>query len=204
MLSYNEFYKWHPEVVKAVMLNAGNNKKIDYNALVFNQTDDLHKHYSYYFIGDVNTLMDASYNSTSQQYEYSEGKPKIKIDASKYNFKGFSRTPDGFEISIAWLNSGNDIAKLQKLPQIFEIDMYCTDGNFKRTKNSTTYGKYSVNTAMPLYRNPNDPYRHTYIYFDECGSYGYISLDIVLAEEDSRSENYGQMVLGLDIKPIYY
>ena len=201
MLSYNEFYKWHPEVVKAVMLNAGNNKKIDYNALVFNQTDDLHKHYSYYFIGDVNTLMDASYNSTmSQQYEYSDGKPKIKIKASKYNFKCFSRTPDGFEISIAWLNSGNDIAKLQKLPQIFEIDMYCTDGNFKRTKNSTTYGKYYTR----LDTNPNDPYRHTYMYFDECGYNGYISLDIVLAEEDSRSENYGQMVLGLDIHPIYF
>ena len=29
------------------------------------------------------------------------------------------------------------------------------------------------------------------------------TIRIVLADEDTRSENYGQMVLGLDIKPIF-
>jgi hypothetical protein len=29
------------------------------------------------------------------------------------------------------------------------------------------------------------------------------TIRIVLTDEDSRSENYGQMVLGLDIKPIF-
>jgi hypothetical protein len=35
------------------------------------------------------------------------------------------------------------------------------------------------------------------------GDAEYFTVRIILTEEDSRAENYGQMVLGLDIKPFF-
>jgi hypothetical protein len=201
MLSYNEFYKWHPEVVKAVMVNTMYNpsdrRPIDYprnySDLVFDQTNSKNRHYSYYFIGDVNSLMGNFHNSSpNQQYAYSIDKKKIRMHIMKSQLIG---NPSGFSIAISWLNSGSDIIKRHQLPQIFEIDLYCTDGNSKLTYNTST-------TDSQEAKDRNTSYRQTYAYFNECQNASSLMADIVLDEDYEDAENYGQIVLGVDIQPI--
>lgn len=203
MLSYNEFYKWHPEVVKAVVLNS-NKMPVKYDDLVFDQKDKKNLHHSYYFIGNVNTLM-KQYNDYPQGSEiYSSTKKEIRLHFSKTDLRGSvnSCNVDGFEASIAWLNSGNDIANLGGLPQKFEIEGYWRHGN--PNLSNDLHNNAGVDDSSVRYED------------DESAAYKHIIVDgrandhhplgftvrIVLTEEDSRSENYGQMVLGLDIKTL--
>jgi hypothetical protein len=204
MLSVNEFYKWHPEVVKAVLVNSlynpSNSNPLDepliYSNLVFNQADSENQHYSYYFIGDVNSLMGDFYNSSPhQQFAYSMDKKKIRLFIMKSLLKDGNITPSGFSIAISWLNSGSDITKRHQLPQIFEIDLYCTDGNGKLTLNTST-------TDSQEAKDRNTSYRQTYAYFDQCQNASSLMADIVLDEDYEDAENYGQIVLGVDIQPI--
>ena len=186
MLSYNEFYKWHPEVVKAVMLNlnqrTGNG--LNYNSLVFNQKDELNLHHSYYFIGDVNTLMKKNgFNPKEIKLSFSRVDLVRGTDLSYLNV-------DGFRVSISWLNSGNDIANLEKLPQNFDIYVYKEDGMNLRWLSDTenNIGK--------------SPFKTTWVDGFAMASSANFVVQILLNEEDPDSENYGQMVLGLDIMPI--
>ena len=103
--------------------------------------------------------------------------------------------PRGFSIAISWLNSGSDIIKRHQLPQIFEIDLYCTDGNGKLTLNTST-------TDSQEAKDRNTSYRQTYAYFDQCQNASSLMADIVLDEDYEDAENYGQIVLGVDIHPI--
>jgi len=195
MLSYNEFYKWHPEVVKAVMLNTTIYGNVDYNTFVFNQKDARSLHHSYYFIGDVNTLM-KKYNDYYSSHETTK---EIRLNFTHGDLVTGSGVDmddiDGFRVSISWLNSGNDIANLGKLPQDFDVYLYGKHGT------STSYLDWQSDTKDA---NKNSAFKSTYV--DGFGKYVNSNrrymIRIVLNEEDSRSENYGQMVLGLDIKPI--
>ena len=186
MLSYNEFYKWHPEVVKAVMLNlnqrTGNG--LNYNSLVFNQKDELNLHHSYYFIGDVNTLMKKNgFNQKEIKLSFSRGDLVRGTNLTYLNV-------DGFRVSISWLNSGNDIANLEKLPQNFDIYVYREDRKnlywLSDTENNIT----------------KSPFKTTLVDGFAMASSANFVVQILLNEEDPDSENYGQMVLGLDIMPI--
>ena len=124
MLSKNEFYKWHPEVVKAVMLNIKDAEMFNYEGLVgkrqSSQKDREYQHLSMYFVGDVNTLMKEAECEGRLDYCYSfisfEEKKQLTIKLSKSHLERFfdveERRLDGFRIAISWLNSGNDIANL--------------------------------------------------------------------------------------------
>ena len=200
MLSYNEFYKWHPEVVKAVIQNSNAYSLINYDNLVFNQKNKYNIHHSFYFIGDVNTLM-KPYTSLVDHYgdiPYS-GKKEIRlsfdVNALVYGSGISIDDIDGFDVSIAWLNSGNDIAKLGGLPQKFELITYGHTGTGDRMclQNSTTYFDND---------RKNTPFRSTGVAGFWSQSNRSFVVRIVLDEEDPRSENYGQMVLGLDIRPL--
>lgn len=203
MLSYNEFYKWHPEVVKAVIQNANSSGTINYNKLSFNQTDRYNLHHSYYFIGDVNTLMKTYTSSVTPRGDVSNlsGKKEIRLYFSisdLVNGSGISHNEvDGFYVSIAWLNSGNDIANLGKLPQRFEVMAYGAAGNQSSdyTLQNSTYETYDNGEWK------NTPYKYTSVDGFSGKSNQRFVVRIVLDEEDPRSENYGQMVLGLDIRP---
>lgn len=207
MLSTHDFYKWHPEVVKAVMINAKKAKKFDYNYLVTDQKDRDDYHFSYYFVGDVNTLMN-TYNDWPVGSVYNDGTRKeIRLDFSKLdliNGGGNTYEIDGFRVAIAWLNSGNDIANLHKLPQNFEICTYIRTGNPHMSSSITSEINSEFRTTT---KDDPDQQGNSYKYTDVEGfskndNIGF-TVRIVLDEEDSRSENYGQMVLGLDIKPIF-
>ena len=212
MLSTNEFYRWHPEVVKAVALNTWQRKGnadtrlIRYDDLVFNQSDENNRHFSYYFIGDVNTLMKEYKDSPNKTDIFCLSSCKeIRIDFSRNDLipNADARGFDGFNVSIAWLNSGNDIYNLGGIPQKFEIEVFSRWGNPNMSTSLShnaerivsSRGGYSENRE----ENPFKTIRVGGFYQDYNKDF---TLRIVLTDEDSRAENYGQMVLGLDIQPI--
>ena len=195
MLSYNEFYKWHPEVVKAVLVNRKlreGSKPLTYDDMVLDQTNPEKMHHSFYYIGDVNTLMNTYYDSGKKEIRLHFGRGELVGEHSD------ASSVDGFCATISWLNSGTDIYKYGKLPQNFEIYGYAKNGN--------------INMSSLHYQNKNDAsdwddslkgssYKRICV-ADGMGASEF-AIRIVLDEEDTRSENYGQMVLGLDIRPIF-
>ena len=216
MLSANEFYRWHPEVVKAVALNSWyeNEGKVGYRDLVFNQGDVDNMHISYYFIGDVNTLM-KEYDDSPAGSDLSGWRVHTKEIRFNFNRKqllagGDASLFEGFNISIAWLNSGNDIYNLGGLPQEFDIEVY-SKRNASNLENgdrawlrASTYGGHVTTPNYPNINQHGNPYKTCRVagYRDEDLEEDF-TVRIVLTDEDSRAENYGQMVLGLDIKPIF-
>ena len=193
MLSYNEFYKWHPEVVKAVLVNRKlreGSKSLTYDDMVLDQTDREKMHHSYYFIGDVNTLM-SNY-----------GKKEIRLDFSQYDLVPLgdgSDAVDGFCATISWLNSGTDIYNLHKLPQNFEIYGYAKNGSINLSNLESMWPEDASEWISSLERTS---YKRICVAGHAYKGHKF-ALRIVLDEEDTRSENYGQMVLGLDIRPIF-
>ena len=210
MLSANEFYKWHPEVVKAVAINGQYTSRITkYTDLVFDQSDDHNTHHSVYFIGDVNTLM-KEYNDCPRYSEIYCGKPRkeIRLHFSKSDlFKKAdydnSQNIDGFYASIAWLNSGTDISNLGGLPQNFEIEGYWRHGN-PNLYTSLTSNAGLDDSSVRNNHQKGSPYKSVWVsgFQNDMHPLGF-TIRIVLTDEDTRSENYGQMVLGLDIKPVF-
>ena len=187
MLSYNEFYKWHPEVVKAAVVNASLREPFKYDGIVFDPKDDYKTHHSYYFIGDVNKIM------KNKEIVLHFGRGALSY--------GHNSNVQGFCATIAWLNSGNDIANLGKLPQNFEIYGY------KRPCNQNCYETLSgASLDDSSERNEwqkGSPYKSICVDSRPTDATHGLSIRIVLKDEDTRSENYGQMVLGLDVKPFY-
>lgn len=218
MLSKNPFYKWHPEVVKAVMLNAKKNSLFNYDGLVnkkqSSRSDHEYEHFSMYFIGDVNSLMDNIQTEGEGCFNsLCSGKKDLVLRFTTAQLaKFFNVDPqylDGIRVAISWLNSGNDIAKLGDVPQKYKINIYTRHGNnynftlrdWSDGEGRTDYSRY------PIY-----PYRRAAAYdYASANPYNYgkisapeYKIQIILDEEDLNSENYGQMVLGVDIMPVIY
>ena len=195
MLSYNEFYKWHPEVVKAVLVNnkdGGRDEEgLKYSDVVLDQSNPEYLHHSFYFIGDVNTLMSSSY------YNYT-GKKEIRLLFGPGELASSFGATYGFCAAISWLNSGTDINNLGKLPQNFEIYGYKKNGSIdfdwmhEQKSNAASTNDRSLRGSS-----------YKRICVPGGGTVSEYGIRIVLDEEDSRSENYGQMVLGLDIRPSF-
>ncbi|MBQ3640547.1 hypothetical protein II906_01235 [bacterium] len=204
MLSYNEFYKWHPEVVKSVVLNS-KGYVAKYDELIFDQKDKKNLHHSYYFIGDVNTLMKEYGASVCDESRIYGKRKEIRLKgylsnlatpSSSSSFTSNSSCKvEGFTASIAWLNSGNDIVNLGNLPQNFEIETFWeTERGIQRLYDSSIYHAES--------NGVKNSYKTIGFERQTSGRSENFIISIALTEEDSRSENYGQMVLGLDIKPL--
>lgn len=201
MLSYNDFYKWHPEVVKAVMVNKKIGERdedgLKYRDLVFNQANIGDVHHSYYFIGNVNTLM-KSYNDCPDGHCGTRKEIRFHFDGVDLASGSGSGLAPGFCAAISWLNSGTDVRNLHKLPQNFEIYGYSKNGTISIQRMD---GLYASSASVNDNNLKRSPYKRICVY-NNASNANFI-IRIVLDEEDSRSENYGQMVLGLDIKPIY-
>ena len=202
MLSYNEFYKWHPEVVKAVLVNASRRSSLKYNQIVFDK-NSYNTHHSYYFIGDVNKLMKVYNDHPATGFisgaDLYDGKKEIRLNFGRSALGGSGA--EGFCATIAWLSSGSDIVKLGKLPQNFEIFGYKRNGNQHASQNISGIGVDLLDASFRDDEQKGSPYKTICVDSRSTDPYHELSVRIVLDEEDSRSENYGQMVLGLDIMP---
>ena len=196
LLSYNEFFRWHPEVVKARLINSVesslNNSKVPFYQRFISNMGSINEgsyHSSHYWIGSMDKLKNAVVN----------GKKEIRLLLHAEDFVNLADIgADGLCATISWLNSGNDIANLGKLPQDFDLYAYESDNSDALLN---LYGKeYASSDAEGReYRKKNS---HETLCFGTKNT-GYFLIRIVLKDEDVRSENYGQIVLGLDVTPLF-
>lgn len=187
LLATNPFYRWHPEVVKAILLTS-NGRNIDppyvdlqvttkvpsYKYLVFNDQKASNLGiYSRYWNGDINKL---KVSGTSNE---------IFFVVDNRNHRG-----EAFSAAISWLNKGSDIeANNGVVPQDF--DLY-------------VYGKNSVPT--PSSKGTQIAYStSSYNSFERVdvqaskANYDYLAFRIVLAADNTTSQNRGQIVLGFNL-----
>lgn len=183
LLTVNPFYRWHPEVVKALLITSGDNQVQalpsynpvtsavpTYQTLLFDKDHQSQFHDSRYWIGDVNLLKTHVANSRK------EIRFSIKRPANKTKFKA----------AIAWLTSGNDIANLGKIPQDF--DLYVYERSTNSTDNVSGVSKASSTTAADAYETISFTSNSEYLLFR-----------ILLYSDHANSENNGQIVLGFDL-----
>ena len=150
----------------------------------FKQNDELNLHNLDYINRNVNTFIKKNgFNQKEIKLSFSRGDLVRGTNLTYLNV-------DGFRVSISWLNSGNDIANLEKLPQNFDIYVYRED------RKNLYWLSYTENNIT------KSPFKTTLVDGFAMASSANFVVQILLNEEDPDSENYGQMVLGLDIMPI--
>ncbi|WP_173467243.1 S8 family serine peptidase [Fibrobacter succinogenes] len=187
LLSVNPFYRWHPEVVKALLLTSGDvsvsppypeyypvtSEIPSYRSLVFDKNHNSYFHESRYWVGETQRLK-------THVEPYSERKEirfKVKRPAGKTNFKA----------AIAWLSSGNDIANLGRVPQDF--DLYVYESNDGNVDNIDVYNSHASSlSGIDAYEKISFTSNANYLVFR-----------ILLYRDLEDSENNGQMVLGFDV-----
>ena len=188
LLRANPFYRWHPEVVKALLLNVGeiniNNpyylsdltpvttKIPSYKSTVFNRFH--HENYSHdsrYWIGNWPRM------STHIVAIKSELRFSVKRPSGKHNFSA----------AIAWLSSGDDIATHGMIPQNFDLYVY--------DNNSSDVDNIDINN----YRAVSNSDKNAFEKVTFSSNAQYLTFRIVLMSEDERTENPMQAVLGFDL-----
>ena len=186
LLAVNPFYRWHPEVVKALLIASGDvamkspyphktpatTKMPSYYSTVFDGDYSQYYHYSRYWIGNIDKL------KTHIVDNHKEIRFSVKRPEGKTNFSA----------AIAWLVSGNDIANYGLLPQDLDIIVYernSDDINSITNSSVGLVGRFSTN-------NPFEKVSFT-------SNAKYLLFRIKIYRDDERSENHGQLVLGFDL-----
>ena len=187
LLATNPFYRWHPELVKAILLTSNGTtisapyvdhqvttKAPSYKYLVFNNQKASNLGiYSRYWNGDIN------------KFKISGSSKEIFFVVDNRNHKG-----EAFSAAISWLNKGSDItANGGHIPQNF--DMY-------------VYGKNSVPT--PSSRGTQIAFSTSMLNSFERvdvkaskANYDYLAFSIKLESDVIASDNRGQIVLGFNL-----
>ena len=191
LLRANPFYRWHPEVVKAVLLNAGDNniglpyphghtpvttkvptyKSVVFNRFTKNTTNTAPFHESRYWIGDWDWLY------THDNDYLGEIRFSVKRPSGMYNFSA----------AISWLTSGNDIADYGVIPQDFDLYVYESNSSNVDAINVNNYKVYTYGG------------QNSYAKASFTSSAQYFTIRIVFTYDYIRSDNYKQVVLGFDL-----
>ena len=174
LMTANAFYRWHPEVVKALLLTSSKASTVAgapaYSSMMPEQGNPYAiVHESRYWIGDMSKLMGT-------------GNTKEVTFAVK-NPSNASR----FTAAISWLNRGSDIARLGDFPQHFRL--------LSRPSRYTT--------PDPEYHNPlhaNEPRQNFQILTNDVYSnYTLFTIQFMDNEDRSNADDRGQIVLGFDV-----
>ena len=185
LLRANPFYRWHPEVVKAVMLNAGDTdisnpywlsdftpvttKVPSYKSTIFNRSHHgFYSHDSRYWIGYWPTV------STNIVAMKSEIRFSVKRPSGKHNFSA----------AIAWLSRGDDIASLGKIPQNFDLYVY--------DNNSSDVNNIDINNHRAVSNSDKNAFEKVSFWSNAQ----YLTFRIVFMNETQDNE---QTVLGFDL-----
>ena len=182
LLTVNLFYRWHPEVVKALLMTSGDNQLQTlpaytpatsavptYQTLLFDKDHQSQFHDSRYWIGDINLLKTHVLDSKNE-FRFS-----IKRPANKTKFTA----------AIAWLSSGNDIANLGMIPQDFDLFVY-------ERSTANTNDVNGVKARSTTSTNAFEKVSFT-------SNAEYLLFRIKLFSDEANSENNGQIVLGFDL-----
>ena len=185
LLAVNPFYRWHPEVVKALMISSGDiaikspyphrtpatTSMPSYYSTVFDNNSQYY-HYSRYWIGKTSKLKTHTVDNRDE-IRFSVKRPEGKTN---------------FSAAIAWLVSGNDIDKIGLLPQDIDIIVYERSAdNINSITNSSVglVGRFSMNNTFEK------------VTFKSSAKY--LLFRIIIDRDHDLSENKGQLVLGFDL-----
>jgi len=204
LMNANSFYRWHPEVVKAVMLTGGYDN-VDlpyphdapvamlpsYKSTVFNKAHNTFGHQSRYWIGSMDRLKTSPLNYPLMSGEIAE--IRFTVKTSDYiNLNTTSYPTASLKAAIAWLNSGDDIAGLGEIPQQFDIVVMGNNTeNVDRFFAPTDWLGHSLNS------NVGGSYKT--VSFSLPRRYEYITFCIIFHKDDTTLPNKNQIVLGFDL-----
>ena len=177
VLATNAFYRRHPEVVKALLLTSSNTSKVPtYYSLLPGRGNPNYAcmHDSRFWVGDVNKLTKIYSGSNRREIRF------------VVNLSDF--TSRYVRAAISWLSSGDDIVKLAKIPQDF--DLYIYEGNDVNAIDTRNYS-----SAAAVSADGTDAFEKV----EFSAHSDYIVVRIVLYDDDEDADNYGQMVLGFDL-----
>ena len=177
VLATNAFYRRHPEVVKALLLTSSAIKDVPtYFRLLPGRGNPGYAcmHDSRFWVGDVNKLT-KNYSGSNRR------EIRFVVKLSDFNTK-YVRA------AISWLSSGDDIVKLAKIPQDF--DLYIYEGD-----NVNTIDTRNNSSAIAISASGTDAFEKV----EFSAHSDYIVVRIVLYDDDEDADNYGQMVLGFDL-----
>ena len=197
LLATNPFYRWHPEVVKAMLLSSVTwYPTFDY--LVFDNTTENNRHYydSRYWNGDITKLKTRTVNNKHEIWF-------VVHNLSQSNGRSV-------RAAISWLSSGNDIARIGKIPQNFDLFVYgsnnssysCLADPSINLNNNSCGVNFNFSNPGSLIRSSTSV-NNAYEQVAFVSSYNYLVFKIVLTSDDPAGENHGQVVLGLNISGRY-
>lgn len=198
LLAIRPFYRWHPEIVKALAITSSHvalkkpyphdiqvKDALSYYGIVFSPTQSDSRefyHYSRYWIGNMDRLKTFTYDN----------KKEIWFSYENPHYQSGSNVKKNFTAAIAWLSSGNDIARIGHIPQDFDLWAY---ESRSASFNPTSFNLSSKTGALEASRSSYNSFEK--ISFETNSPY--IVFRIILHSEDSRTENPNQAVLGFDV-----
>ncbi|MBR4784825.1 MAG: hypothetical protein IK012_06175 [Fibrobacter sp.] len=222
LLATNPFYRWHPEVVKALLLSSqganlnsypnryGATSAPAYDFLVFNNLNpdngfNNFNYYSRYWNGDITKLKTRTEN----------GKHEIWFVTSNLGYSRAGLPGHLTTAAISWLSSGNDIGRTGAIPQDFDLTIYGSDNSDYAClndpnidlKNPPSCNGHAVNFN---FSNPGEfigsstSSNNAYERKSFSTPYRYLVFKIKLYSEDAQSENRGQVVLGFNLSARRY
>ena len=172
LMASNAFYRWHPEVVKALLLTSsvvsGKNVPTYRTMMPRIGSSDGVVHESRYWIGDINKLMGSS--------------KKVGFGIKK---------PSGatmFTAAITWLNRGSDIGVHMR---------YSHPQHFRLLALPSRTGNFDYEFHNPLKATESDQ-NFQLLSGELFQEYEYFEIEFM--DEDTSSDDYkGQIVLGFDV-----
>lgn len=182
LMATNSFYRKHPEVVKALLLTSTQGLVPSYERLLplrgYENTN--YAHDSRFWLGSVNASM--SGGRKLMVTDRNNGRKQIRFSVKNSDFP-----TNNFVAAIAWLSSGDDIAKLARIPQDF--DLFACPNNVENTTN------IDLNNCFTATNNDRTSFEK--VSFSTEAEY--ITFVIELFRDNPDADNYGQIVLGFDV-----
>ena len=189
LLSANPYYRWHPEMVKALMLTSGDvsintpypngtpvtTKMPSYYSMLTDQNHNEVFHESRYWVGEISKLY---------THYTDDGKKEIRFSVKRPTDKS------NFTAAIAWLSDGFDLVDAGRVPQ--DIDLYVYESNTSNVNNLSNL-KVSSTDGYNSYERKSFTSNANYLIF-RILVYADYTLD--------NSENKGKIVLGFDLAGI--
>ena len=189
LLVTNSFYRWHPEVVKALLMTSAEAS----GGLVPTYPSMMPKrgsqngiaHESRYWIGDFDHLRKIL-NTGKNEIWFSVPRPS---NTSRY------------VAAISWLSRGDDIERLGKIPQNFDIRAYATNFDIREKYPEYPRGwENPVNIENPgTFLNKSESTVNTYEKMSFTATSDYITFCITLVSDESSADYRGQIALGFDM-----
>ena len=201
LLEVNPFYRWHPEVVKAMLLTSDGyaiNPPYPSNSVMESVPS-----FTYLVFDDVGSKPNFDYDSRYWNGSIEKLKTRTNANDQKeiwFVTKNLGSSTKPASAAISWLSSGNDISYIGRIPQDFDLTVYGSNNS-----NYEKYTKQGANLNGFNFDNPGDYIdgsnrsNNSFEKVSISTNHKYLVFKILLYSEDERSENKGQVVMGFNM-----